>query len=91
MDSNFGHQNSIKMTKISNEALRKSGICLNSMANKEFKNINYDSYIMIECFRNGLVILVILKVNNSSLVPSSLVMSKNVIITPKNCPRLRIL
>ena len=42
---------------------------------------------MIECFRNGLIILVILKVNNSSLVPSSLVMSKDVIITPKNCPR----
>ena len=42
---------------------------------------------MIECFRNGLVILVILKVNNSSLVPSSIIMSKDVIITTKKCPR----
>ena len=42
---------------------------------------------MIEWFRNGLVILVILKVNNSSLVPSSIIMSKDVIITTKKCPR----
>ena len=39
---------------------------------------------MIERFRNELVVL--LKVNNSTLVPSIIVMSTNVIITPKITP-----